>query len=1105
MSTSYSALTVPDGEVTSASRVGGRSDLWQIIVRPDSDADVTVTLPATQDCTANGAVCTADGKKLSGGVALTIPGPEPSAGPLTGFTLVDASDQTELATLTDGVAVTLDDPADGDYAIRANVEDGSAVGSVYLQLTGERSVSRTEGIAPYSLYGDGGENALSGGTLPVGSYALQATAYSQGNQSGDELGTLAVSFTVTTPAPVPPTLSAWAVAGGSGIVLSWNRPAENADAVTGYEIQRSIGACGMTTLVADTANQRVSYLDEEATAPGETYAYQVRTIMGDEKSPASNRVPVQLAEATSTPEQDATSPVPPTLCGWKAHNNTDIILSWNRPAQNADAVTGYEILRAVGSGEIVTLVADTQSKTIAYIDETTEAGKAYAYQVKTIMGEEKSLASNRIEVQLPHNPVDLAPSNLAAVTVDGGVGLTWDAPAAVVDSVTGYEILRAVGYEEMATLLANTASTALAYTDQTATEPGETYVYQVSAIRGEEKSQASNRAEVQVPHDPVDLAPSNLDAVTIDGGVGLSWNAPEADDESVTGYHVVRAASPEVVLVEDTGSTVTLFIDTTVKDSGTSYTYRVSALRGNSKSDFSKSDTIVFVDNDPTPSDRQLAAGPFLVKNTNQSVDFQDNLDGSIPKRAQAFETGPHSRGYRLSAIGLSLGAILNAHHGGSSLTATLNAASGSNPGAVICTLNNPASFAANRVNTFGAPSACPTLDRNTTYFFVIGTSGFPRAEPEVTETDSDYEDLGGAEGWTIASNSRVETGGSWFSSSTMLIEVRGPKFVGHGKVQVKNTGQTIKVGFDETLSSKFPKRAQAFTTGSNDAGYTLTSLRARFQVVGNYAHAEDDLTVTLNADSDPGNIKSSPGAVLCTLHNPAYIQKASVNGFRASAGCPTLAQDTTYFFTIEQANDNSTEIEMASTAADDEDSGASPGWSIRNTSTYTNQAGNWFTEIGVAYMIEVWAEANFPPSRSRWSEKLSPSCPPVFGSCGYLGNEGGTLTNNNPLAPAGLKSRYKVERLTWRLDGNSGYVKLIMTALNTDGNGNVTSGSNSSKNREAAIAGKFLEFDYLRLAITNTGGTTLAFSTSNSAPTRPWPALFMDRNWDATAPRTTM
>ena len=134
------------------------------------------------------------------------PTPQPeeaSTGPLTGFTLVDASDQTALATLTGGASVELDDPDGGDYAIRADVESGAAIGSVSLALTGVKSVSRTENVAPYSLYGDGGANALTGGTLPAGSYALEATAYSAANKGGDTLGTLSVSFTVTETAPTP--------------------------------------------------------------------------------------------------------------------------------------------------------------------------------------------------------------------------------------------------------------------------------------------------------------------------------------------------------------------------------------------------------------------------------------------------------------------------------------------------------------------------------------------------------------------------------------------------------------------------------------------------------------------------------------------------------------------------------------------------------------------------------------------------------------------------------------------------------------------------------------------------------------------------------------
>ena len=118
--------------------------------------------------------------------------------PLTGFTVVDAvtNPQTVLGTLTDGVTLTLDDPDNGSYGIRVDIASGVQVGSVQLQLTGGKSVDHTEGIAPYSLYGDGGAGALNGESLPEGNYTLTANAYSERSLGGDLLGTLTVSFTV---------------------------------------------------------------------------------------------------------------------------------------------------------------------------------------------------------------------------------------------------------------------------------------------------------------------------------------------------------------------------------------------------------------------------------------------------------------------------------------------------------------------------------------------------------------------------------------------------------------------------------------------------------------------------------------------------------------------------------------------------------------------------------------------------------------------------------------------------------------------------------------------------------------------------------------------
>ena len=48
---------------------------WEISVSPDSNGDVTVVLPATTDCEADGAICTEDDRKLSNRLELTVNGP----------------------------------------------------------------------------------------------------------------------------------------------------------------------------------------------------------------------------------------------------------------------------------------------------------------------------------------------------------------------------------------------------------------------------------------------------------------------------------------------------------------------------------------------------------------------------------------------------------------------------------------------------------------------------------------------------------------------------------------------------------------------------------------------------------------------------------------------------------------------------------------------------------------------------------------------------------------------------------------------------------------------------------------------------------------------
>ena len=386
----------------------------------------------------------------------------------------------------------------------------------------------------------------------------------------------------------PTGLSA-ALAAGGGVALTWTAPSDDADSVTGYEILRAVGQGEFTTLKADTASTATSYTDATATQSGASYTYRVKASRGEDRSQASGQAQVQVPH-------DPVDLAPTGLTAALAEGG-GVTLGWTAPAEDADSVTSYEILRAVGQGEFTTLKADTASTATSYTDATaTQSGASYTYRVKASRGEDRSQASGQAQVQVPHDPVDLAPTGLtAALAEGGGVALTWTAPSDDADSVTGYEVLRAVGEGEMATLAADTASTATSYTDATATDAGETYAYQVKAIRGEARSQASDQAQVQVPHDPVDLAPTGLTAVVLTasvvGGdsttsVRLSWTAPAEDADHVTGYEILRAVGQGelATLKADTGSTSTFYNDSTATQSGTSYAYKVKAIRGEDRS-----------------------------------------------------------------------------------------------------------------------------------------------------------------------------------------------------------------------------------------------------------------------------------------------------------------------------------------------------------------------------------------------------------------------------------------------------------------------------------------------------------------------------------------
>ena len=311
------------------------------------------------------------------------------------------------------------------------------------------------------------------------------------------------------PVPAKPT-GVVATATHDSVTLAWDDP--SAASITHYQIfrrDRDVHDAGeFVTITENTGSAAASYTDDTV-EPEKRYVYRVKAVNQHGASTWSDFV------RADTPAAPDPADLAPSGLEVNLVENR-VTLTWDAPASDAASVTGYEILRRRpndGEAALTTLVADTGNAETGYTDDSAnEPGVSYTYRVKALRDGEQSKVSNYDRIDLPDDyaqdtsgsdeptPEALAPSGLTAEAAkDGGVALSWTAPAEDAGSVTGYEVLRARGKAELTTLAADTGSTDTAYADGTATAAGESYAYQVKALRGEEKSQVSNRASITLP------------------------------------------------------------------------------------------------------------------------------------------------------------------------------------------------------------------------------------------------------------------------------------------------------------------------------------------------------------------------------------------------------------------------------------------------------------------------------------------------------------------------------------------------------------------------------------------------------------------------------
>ena len=154
-----------------------------------------------------------------------------------------------------------------------------------------------------------------------------------------------------------------------------------------------------------------------------------------------------------------------------------------------------------------------------------------------------------------------------------------------------------------------------------------------------------------------------------------------------------------------------------------------------------------------------------------------------------------------------------------------------------------------------------------------------------------------------------------------MLLAAAG---AAHAEVLVDNLGQTEGA----TRLSPEVDNAQAFTTGGNSTGYTLTDVEIHIGRSGVNTNAS--FTVKIAADSS-----NQPGSELATLTPPTPLARGVMKFTHSGL---ELTANTTYFVFLDSQTDGAGNFRTNSSGGET----GRPGWSIADNSRRISTGGAW-------------------------------------------------------------------------------------------------------------------------------------------------------------------
>ena len=328
-------------------------------------------------------------------------------------------------------------------------------------------------------------------------------------------------------------------------MLTWNA----VEGATSYRIYRSTSrGSGYSLLGTTTAT---SYTNTGAKA-GTTYYYRVKACNDAGLSPYSNTVSGQSKAVT--PKLSA----PVVKIGNSATSGKPV-LTWNA----VPGATSYKVYRATSQNGTYSLLGTVTAT--SYTNTGAKAGTTYWYKVKAVNSVGESAYSNVVSGRATVTTLTMGHSSTS-----GKPQLTWKA----VSGAASYRVYRATSKNGAYSVINTTK--ALTYTN-TGAALGTTYYYKVEALNAAGKSMGFS-AIVEGKVAPV-LA---VGYSSVSGKPQLTWKAVPGATE----YQVYRSTQQNSGYTKINTTTATSYVNTGAK-AGTTYYYKIVAVKGTAVSDFS--------------------------------------------------------------------------------------------------------------------------------------------------------------------------------------------------------------------------------------------------------------------------------------------------------------------------------------------------------------------------------------------------------------------------------------------------------------------------------------------------------------------------------------